>query len=197
MDQLLQMIQSADPTDNQSDSVELLQLEGKEMQYFNFLFLFSSSSDIQLTPSPGPLFSSVTTSCCVFDPTRCLQSDGPPHWPEVGGHWQVRTVVWMWGSCHTSGVNALLVMDVCRKHSELSELNVKVMEALSLYAKLMNEDPVYAMYAKLQSQQYYMQQPGSTTQPVQTNGRRRHFIQLHIKSVGPHWTLSWFLFSVW
>ncbi|XP_056148987.1 collectin-12 isoform X2 [Lampris incognitus] len=29
MDQLLQMIQSADPTDNQSDAVELLQLEGK------------------------------------------------------------------------------------------------------------------------------------------------------------------------
>lgn len=29
MDQLLQMIQSADPTDNQSDSVELLQLEGR------------------------------------------------------------------------------------------------------------------------------------------------------------------------
>lgn len=29
MDQLLQMIQSADPSDNQEDSVELLQLEGK------------------------------------------------------------------------------------------------------------------------------------------------------------------------
>lgn len=40
------------------------------------------------------------------------------------------------------------------------------MEALSLYAKLMNEDPVYAMYAKLQSQQYYMQQPASATQQV-------------------------------
>lgn len=43
------------------------------------------------------------------------------------------------------------------------------MEALSLYAKLMNEDPVYAMYAKLQSQQYYMQQPASAAQQVQSD----------------------------
>ena len=33
MDQLLTMIQSADPTDNQSDAVELLQLEGKTTHY--------------------------------------------------------------------------------------------------------------------------------------------------------------------
>uniref|UniRef100_A0A8C5DLL0 Signal transducing adaptor molecule 2 n=1 Tax=Gouania willdenowi TaxID=441366 RepID=A0A8C5DLL0_GOUWI len=123
---------------------------GQEVRKVRALYDFEAAEDNELTFKTGELI-------LVLD-------DSDPNWWKGENHRGVGLFPSNFVTSHLNAdpetgaceqMNPLIdekLQEIDRNHSELSELNVKVLEALELYNKLMNEAPYHSAYSKMQSQ---------------------------------------------